>query len=323
VSAITVLTPLQLNAGAGLLQNQGISVSSSFTAAIDTYQAIPIISTLWSAIELAASGNAISNTTIATMESLTANSCPALSDSVPTGYSITVQVDPPGFSGALSTVANSYIPSGDISRFAQAFSIAESYAYQTNLFVNTAVNSQTYLGNTFTNMNDMITGDVTSVNLATSAFGSDLKNLGQLIDLSELDNLGSPLALVQRLLNLVGDIPLLSLIFVSEGVPEEIVININNPTISISDSVQKLLYQAMTKIKGDLLTQILTVFGVTTVNIETMADLLNPVKLFPNSFQSLTTPTANGIRAIYTDPTGSVNSNLLTELPEYVLRTVV
>jgi hypothetical protein len=172
-------------------------------------------------------------------------------------------------------------------------------------------------------MNDMITGDVTSVNLATSAFGSDLKNLGQLIDLSELDNLGSPLALVQRLLNLVGDIPLLSLIFVSEGVPEEIVININNPTIFISDSVQKLLYQAMTKIKGDLLTQILTVFGVTTVNIETMADLLNPVKLFPNSFQSLTTPTANGIRAIYTDPTGSVNSNLLTELPEYVLRTVV
>ena len=78
----------------------------------------------------------------------------------------------------------------------------------------------------------------------------------------------------------------------------------------------------MTKITGEVLTQVLTLFNVTTPNINTMADLLNPVKLFPNSFQSLTTITANGPRAIYIDSNGTVNSKLATELPAYVLRTV-
>jgi hypothetical protein len=68
-----------------------------------------------------------------------------------------------------------------VSKFVQAISIAQAYALQTNLFVNSAVNSQTYLGNTFTTTNDMITGDVTSINLATQPFGSDLENLGVLI----------------------------------------------------------------------------------------------------------------------------------------------
>jgi hypothetical protein len=38
-------------------------------------------------------------------------------------------------------------------------------------------------GNTFTNINNMITGGVTNVNLATQAFGNDLDNLGRLINL--------------------------------------------------------------------------------------------------------------------------------------------
>jgi hypothetical protein len=38
-----------------------------------------------------------------------------------------------------------------------------------------------------------------------------------------------------------------------------------------------------------------------------MADLLNPVKLFPTSFSSLTLPTPNGPLLIY-DTTGAVNS---------------
>jgi len=120
----------------------------------------------------------------------------------------------------------------------------------------------------------------------------------------------------------VGSIPLLDLILVAEGVPEEIVLNINDPATSTTDSAQKLIYQAMTKISGDLLNQILQALGVTTVGINTMADLLNPVKLFPNSYQSLTTVTANGIRAVYIDDQGTVNSALSTELPVYVLSSV-
>ena len=95
-------------------------------------------------------------------------------------------------------------------------------------------------GNTFTTMNNMITGDVTSVNLATQAFGQDLKNLGQLINLNNLDNLGSPLALVQQIYSITGTIPVVSIMFVAVGIPTEVIINLTNPSVSVTDAVQKV-----------------------------------------------------------------------------------
>jgi len=53
-----------------------------------------------------------------------------------------------------------------------------------------------------------------------------------------------------------------------------------------------------------------------------MADLLNPVKIFPNSFRTMTTTTTQGIRGIYLDSTGTVNSNLERQLPQYYIREV-
>jgi hypothetical protein len=82
------------------------------------------------------------------------------------------------------------------------------------------------------------------------------------------------------------------------------------------------MYTAMTNITGNDLTQILSVMKVTTKGITSMADLLDPVKLFPNSFLSLTVPTKFGSRGIYINSTGSVNQNLLTELPEYVMSSL-
>jgi hypothetical protein len=172
-------------------------------------------------------------------------------------------------------------------------------------------------------MNDMITGSVTSVNLATNPFGTDLSNLGQLINLTNLSNLGTPLALVQQIFSVTGTIPVVSLTFIAVGVPQETVLSLDDPTISVVDSIQRLMYVAMTQITGDSLDQILSVMGVTTTGIETMADLLNPYKLFPNSFQSLTAPTANGPIAIYVNSIGTVNTALATELPFYVLKTLV
>jgi hypothetical protein len=302
-----ILSPLQLIAGASILQNQGLEVSPRLTGAIDEYNDTALISAFLEALSYDSS-----------LATLAANSVPAFSNSVPVAYV--------SLGNQLTTVvldqADDDFANGDISKFVQALNLTLAYTETTNVFINSAVNGQTYLGNTFTTFNDLITGGATSVNLATQVFGQDLINLGQLIDLDNLDNLGSPLALFQRLLAVTGQIPLLELILVAEGVPEEIAINIANPTTSASDSVQKLMYQAMTKISGDLLNQILQALGVTTVGINTMADLLNPVKLFPNSYQSLTTITASGVRAVYIDDQGTVNSALDTELPAYVLSSV-
>lgn len=299
-----VLTPLQLIAGASLLQNQGISVSPELSVSISAYQNTPLITAF-----LAALAN---DSSLAT---LGAGLVPAFSNSLPTAYS--------GLGTQMTTVisaqASADFGSGDISKFVQALNLALSYIQNSNLFINSAVNSQTYLANTFTSTNDMITGDVSKINLATPTFGADLVNLGILINLKNLSSLGSPLTLIQRTVQATGNIPTLNSLLLDEGVPEEIVFNISNPTLSVVDSIQHLMYRAMTKVTGNALDQILKIFKVTTPGIATMADLLNPVKLFPNSFQSLTTVTPSGLRAIYTNSTGSVNTNLVTELPEYVI----
>lgn len=302
------LTPLQLIAGASLLQNQGLSVSAALTAASAEYSATPLMTAFFEALALYPS-----------LATLAANTCPAFSNSI---ANVTVDYSSLGtqMTTAIEDQAVIDLGSGDLSKFAQALNSAQAYGQNTNTFVNSAVNSQTYLANTFTNTNNMITGDITNVNLATQAFGRDLARMGFLIDLDNLNDLGSPLALIQRLVSLTGNIPILAVAFIAEGVPQEVVVELTNPGLTVQDNIQKLMYQALTKISGDSLTQILKVLRITTTGINTMADLLNPVKLFPNSYQSLTCPTANGLRAIYIDNSGTVNSGLATELPAYVTR---
>lgn len=317
MSAVS-LTPLQLNAGAGLLQNQGIAINANLVLAIASYKTTALITPFLSTISTG-SGNILSANTIATLKTLAANTCSALSNSVPPAYS-TLGVQMTQVIEAQATVD---ICGSDVSKLTQAVNQAQGYTSQASAFITSAVNSQTYLGNTFTTMNSMITGSVSSVNLATPAFGTDLKNLGLLIDLKNLNNLGSPLALVQQLYAVTNVIPTLSEAFTVAGISVDVVLNLTNPTVSVTDSTQQLMYRAMQQITGSDLAQILSVLAVTTTGIDTMADLLNPLKLFPNSYQSLTAPTANGPRAIYINSSGSVNTKLITELPPYIVSSLV
>ena len=314
------LTALQLDASPGLLQNTGLAANAALTTALSAYNSSALISPYLTTLANASSAN-LSSGTISTLETLAANTCPALADSVPAGY-VTLTVGTTLFTGLIASTAATYMGSGDLTQFVQALNQAQSYADQASIFINTAVNSQTYLADTFTTMNSMITGGITDVNLATQAFGQDLANLGRLINLANLGDFGSPLGLIQQIYSVTGSIPSVSIAFVSAGIPLEVVVNLSDPTVSVVDSVQRLMYTAMTQITGSALDQILTVMGVTTTGISTMADLLNPVKLFPNSFQSLTVPTKQGLRGIYTNSSGSVNQNLVTELPPYVMSSL-
>jgi hypothetical protein len=371
----SVLTPLQLIAGQGLLQNQGISASPELTDAINLYLATPLMTAYYSALN---AGAPIYNST--------ANTVPAFTNSIPSAYSSLLSVtatyvpagssgttlkvsSTTGISGGMNIIGTGFTsgqtvagvidattltisaapdstPSGsllfdngnmtstilaqsaydagdgDISKFVQALNLALSYGQITNQFINSAVNSQTYLGNTFTTTNNMITGDITTINLATQSFGNDLSNLGILIDLNDLGNLGAPATLLQRIVTVSGNIPILSVYLIAEGVPQDVVLNLGSAATSVTDSIQRLMYQAMTKVTGPDLAQVLKVLKVTTAGINTMADLLNPVKIFPNSYQSLTVTTANGPRAIYLNDVGAVNSTLINELPPYVVSSI-
>jgi hypothetical protein len=312
------LTALQLDAAAGLLQNEGIAIDANLILAISSYENTALISPFLNTISTGA-GNILADDVIATLKTLAANACPSLSNSLP-----------PTYTGLGTQMTNVIIAEATVdicgqntSKLAQAVNQASAYAGQTSTFINSAVNSQTYLADTFTSMNNMITGGATNVNLATGPFGTDLANLGRLINLQNLNNFGTPLALAQQLYSIAGVVPFVSEAFLMAGVSIDVVLNITKPTVSVVDSVQRLMYQAMTMITGNALSQVLTILGVTTVGIETMADLLNPLKLFPNSYQSLTAPTAAGPTPVYLNVDGSVNTALINQLPPYVVSSLV
>ena len=320
-STSSVLTPLQLTATAGLLQNQGLT-DATLSAAITTYTTSNLIAPLANAVSVGSTGNILTTNTIAQVITLAANACPSLSDSIPSSNAGSYPTE--FITNLLTNTANKYLGNGDLSKFAQAVSVAESYSVITNQVINSALNSQTYLANTFTTTNDMISGDITSVNVCTAQWASDLSNLGGLINLSQLDELGTPLALVKQLASLGGMIPEVSTTFTKYGVTDEVVLNLTSPTLSASNADQKAMYSAMTNITGDALTQVLQILGVTTANINTMADLLNPYKLFPNSFQTLTVTDINNVsQNIYVDSSGTVNATLIQVLPAIALSQMV
>jgi type IV secretory pathway VirB2 component (pilin) len=313
------LTALQLDAAAGLLQNQGIGISNNLISAISSYENTALIAPLLSTISVGSTGNILSANVVSNIKTLAANTCSALSNSVPPLYSSLGNQ----MTAVVLAEATVDICGTNVSKLAQAVNQAEAYTTQSTTFINSAVNSQTYLADTFTTMNSMITGGITNVNLATGPFGKDLQNLGRLIDLQNLGNFGSPLALTQQLYSVAGVVPALSEAFTAAGISADVVLNISNPTASLTDTTQRLMYQAMTTITGASLAPILAVLGVTTVGITTMADLLNPLKLFPNSYQSLTAPTAHGPVAIYLNSVGAINTALTTQLPPYVVSSLI
>jgi hypothetical protein len=312
------LTPLQLNAGAGLLQNTGLTANAQFVGAMASYTSTTLISPFLSTLVNGSTGNILSNTTIGTLETLASNTCPALSDSAPYGN---ITVSTTGFTGLLSTTAAMYLGNGDLTKFTQAYEISLAYNSQASDFISSSNVGQTYLGNTFSTMSDAVTGSISSINPNTKGFGEDLVNLGQLIDLSNLNDLGSPLALVRQIINVVGNLPVVSLVFLAVGIDSDVVANLDDPTVSVSDSDQKLMTIAMSQVVDENLAQILSVLGVKTKGISNMADLLNPYKLFPNSFGTMNTVTADGYVPIYLGNTNTINSSLTTQLPAYTLRS--
>lgn len=321
----SVLTPLQLTVMDGLLNNQGLGVNANLVSSVNSYNTTTLISPLLSAITLGAGGNVLQPSTLAALQTIGSATCAALGDSIPSGYSgvVTLSTSNPGFINAVETFAELEAGNGDVTKFIQAFYAAQAYCQQTNDFILSVKNANTYLGGTFTNTNDQITGYITAVTTNMTAFATDLNNLGNLIDLNNLNDLGLPSALIKQITKISGGVPAITPILTANGVSVDVVANLNDPKASFTDTVERQLYNAFGFVTGDTLTQVLTVLGVTTPNITTMADLLNVVKIFPNSYQTLTVPIATGLANIYVPGTTSVNSDLATQLPPYVVSSAL
>lgn len=326
--AESTATPLQLTAGVGFYSGNAITANTDLANNIASYNSTTLIANLLFTINQAASNVSlsISSGTLANLKTLGANVagnyCPALGDSVPSNVTLTVANA--GFTGSITSSANTYLGGGDFGKFAQAFGAAQGYIALTNNVILSAANANgtDYLGPTFTNMNNLITADIAQVNLAFPAFGADLALCGDLFALDTVDIFGTPAALLNQLArkgNMInGSTPCVTTALKAEGLTDQNIadlVNLNvqslfNPTgltQNAFDTLQKRAYPALCNVTGDCLTEVLAILDCTLPNITSMCELLNPVKIFPTSYSSLTLPTPNGPVLIY-DTTGAVNS---------------
>jgi len=321
----STVSPLALTAGLGIYNNTAFIVNAQFTTNRASYESTALIGNLLFTIAEAASNVtiAIGSGTLTSLKSLGANVSgnylPALGDSLPSN--LTANIGNAGLIDNVMTTGNVIMSNAAV--FVQAFSAAQGYISLTNNLIESAVNANQYLGPTFSNQNNLITGDLMRVNPALPAFGQDLRDLGNLFD---FDDFGTPSALLAKLAqqgNMInGTLPAVEAALQQQGLTRQDIadlvtqnrVSLFNPgglSENQFDRLQKQAYPGLCAVTGADLAQVLTILGVTTPNIEAMCDLLDPTQIFPRSYSSLTLPTPAGDILIY-NTDGSVN----TAVPE-------
>lgn len=325
--ATGLLTPLQLTAASALLNNQGIKgLPSTLTAAITAFNATTVVSAYLAALNYYVSQSWTNAATLNNLQTIGNTNCPALGNSIPVDYTnLDPVINPGGFSGLIVQTGNSYLGNGDVSKFVQGFFGTQNYVTNTNLFINSAVNAQSYLGPTFVNMNSLVTNNISELNTNLTGFATDLWNQGKLTNLQLLPLYGTPAALLAQIA-LIARIPNSTLKVVEtallvKGLTVDDIATLISGQSSVSENqfnqLQKLAYQGMKEVTGDDLQQVLQILDVSTPNIVTMADLLDPKMVYPNSYQTLQTPTPNGFVPVYLAD-GSVNMNLMNNVNAYL-----
>jgi hypothetical protein len=192
--------------------------------------------------------------------------------------------------------------------FTGSFLSADGFINSQNQVVTAGENAEDFMEGTFSNMDDLITSDVSGVNLAIKDFGTDLDNLGKLFDPRKLDKFGFPSTLLQTIYENGGVIQDLNIALGAAGLSAKEITTIANGTADyISASQERKIYSAFLAIAGrnlrailaTLLTQpvdqrtVLNPSTSTTTRFRTLADCLDVKRLFPVSYRSLTVPIYN------------------------------
>jgi hypothetical protein len=340
----SILTPLQITAAAALLNNQGLKpLPAALTTALAAFNATALITAYQAAVASYLTLSTKTYDTLTDLLNIGNDTCPALGNSIPDSITNLVYptatvgccdypTAPYGVSGLAQQTGDAYLGTGDIGSFAQGFMNVQGFIETTNAYINSAANAATYLGPTFSNMDALVTADITTINSDLEGFGVDLEKQGQLVDLSNLELYGTPAGLIQQISAVTGittgTIPVLQNALIAAGMTEEDVRDLAtnnrqsllNPTGLTSnefDRLQRIAWLAMTAVGDTDLAQILSILDVTTPNITTLSDLLDPVKVFPLSYQTLQTPSPDGPVPVF-DADGSVSSDVSPIVSSYL-----
>jgi hypothetical protein len=186
---------------------------------------------------------------------------------------------------------NSTLP--NYADFLSSFGTVSGFIDYTNPTITSVDNAAKFMQGTYSNMNDMITGDVTGVSLATIQFGQDLINLGKALDLTYINSFGLPSNLLETLKLNNGITKAVSLAILSSGITVSEFSSLLNNTAPPTIDQERKLYGAFSVIVADDLKSVLIPLNCNTQGLESLVDLLNIKKMFPSSYQTLTVPVYN------------------------------
>ena len=229
---------------------------------------------------------------------------------------------------------------GNASKFGSVLASAEGFVGSSNQMISAATNAaSSFSGGTFPGMDAISTGGLSGITNALPDFGADLGSLGNTIDFASIGDLGSPGQLLKNMdtsgnlgpmFDKVADIKIDPKLAGSLGGSLSTVTNaVANKTggLTVGDlgisaneiaqlgpnlpnNVQGQLFDAFDSLSTTEVASVKGILKNTQTQITSGSDLMNPQKLFPTSFSTLTAPlrTASvGERAIYTAD-GSVNA---------------
>lgn len=199
--------------------------------------------------------------------------------------------------------------------FTKSFLISNQWYAGTNATISNFVNSKNFSRGTYSNINDLTTGDISGVSLSFKLFGNDLIKLGKALNLSTINKFGLPSLFLQNLASVSAVSEPLRLALLMSDLTVQDVNNLMMPEYVASVAQEAKVYKALTMIKGTDLKNILIPLNCATVGLDSLADLINPIKMFPSSWGSLTVPrytTAASSAKIYDFiySNGGVNSRI-------------
>ena len=187
--------------------------------------------------------------------------------------------------------------------YISSYMTASSFVDYSNPAIMAVQNSKTFLDGTYSNMNDLMSADITGVNMATPAFGLDLINLGKAIDLSTIDSFGLPSKLLLTLQKYNAITASVTLALLSTNLTTDEISYILSNTGTPTSLQEYSIYQALTIIGHQDLLDIMVPLNCKTQGLTTLADLLNIKMMFPGSYMSMTVP-------IYNTTSSNVNSKI-------------
>jgi hypothetical protein len=214
-----------------------------------------------------------------------------------------------------------------------AKTINQAYAFKSaeNKNISSLISSKTFMSGTYSNVNDLCSADISGVSLAFAAFGGDLINLGRALDLTNINKFGLPSNLLNTLdkNNVTTATKTVEMALLLAGLSTQEIIEIKTPGYQPTKIQEASIYKAFTYVidgdGGSDLSDVLAKLNCTTEGLASLADLLDPKKIFPTSYKTLTVPKYNIDRNITNSgkiyyliyDNGGINTTQLQQLAQY------